>query len=204
MHACMHERPCRNTQIAYHASYDLLTGVGLLVALQGVVDLDIYAHHSHATTVHVPRSEGCTQDICTHLHFQDRQHVHAFAGALLWLAPPCGSWVFMARGSTGRSRSRVRGSRKFESVKAANRLCRRILYLAAYARKKGVDFCLEQPYSSLMPLYAPLQRMLRRTGAISIIVPLGEYGAKCEPLAFEHYKDMHACRSRDKLYYMYT
>ena len=182
--SCMHERPCRNTQIAYHASYDLLTGVGFLVALQGVVDLYIYAHHSHATTVHVPRSEECTQDFALICTFKTDNMCTHYAGALLWLAPPCGSWVFMARGSTGRSRSRVRGSRKFESVKAANRLCRRILYLAAYARKKGVDFCLEQPYSSLMPLYAPLQRLLRRTGASSISVPLGEYGAKCEPLAF--------------------
>ena len=50
-------------------------------------------------------------------------------GATLWLGCPCSQWVWISRGSTGRSRLRPSGSKKLPSVKAANRLVRRLCYL---------------------------------------------------------------------------
>ena len=115
------------------------------------------------------------------------------AGALLWLAPPCGSWVFLSRGSTGRSRTRPRGSKRYDNVKRANRLCRRMLYLAEYARAKGIHIVLEQPFSSLLPLYPPVRRFLRRHAAQSLQVSLGAWGAASEKLGltWDMYLNIH-------------
>lgn len=98
-------------------------------------------------------------------------------GGLYWCAPPCSSWVFLARGSTRRSRLRPQGKRKYASVRRANRICRRLVYLLEYCQKQGIAWCIEQPCTSLMFLYPPMLRLLRRSGAQEIRVDLGVFGA---------------------------
>ena len=97
-------------------------------------------------------------------------HIRALPpGSLLWLAPPCGTWIYLSR-----------GSRRLQSARQANRLIRRMVYIIHYARSKGIEFALEQPSSSLAPCYRPFLKMMKRTGARSISVPLGAWGARTE------------------------
>lgn len=191
-------------------------------------------------------------------------------GCLWWVAPPCSTWVFLSRGSTGRSFTRPRGWEYFEvknntsdklpinsrvglfchsllgskmhrSVRRANRLIRRIIYVllgwsfrnatcvyisqlwlsvfnfpciwgplrCEYLFHKGVHYCIENPMSTLLWTYRPMeasvsksnwnllkahsswlcacdpspQEMLERHKARSISVPLGAFGAQSERLA---------------------
>ena len=50
-------------------------------------------------------------------------------GATLWVAIPCGSWVFLSRATTRRHLLRLKGSRSFEKVGVANRLAKRVMFL---------------------------------------------------------------------------
>lgn len=102
----------------------------------------------------------------------------------VWLALPCSSWVWMSRGSTRRSRLRVKGPKYLKKVRDANRLARRACFLCLVyihrilhvylklsslcvegllgcrmelAFKKGLTYTIEQPRSSLLPLYKPLE-----------------------------------------------
>ena len=58
-------------------------------------------------------------------------------GATLWLGCPCSQWVWISRGSTRRNRLRPSGSKRIASVKAANRLVRRLCYLWLVCTCKG-------------------------------------------------------------------
>ena len=104
------------------------------------------------------------------------------SGALYWSAPPCSSWVFFSRGSTGRSRALPRGCRRHKKVREQNRLVRRLIYLLQYLNQKGVLWVVEQPASSVLWYYGPMRRFLRKSKAIEIRVPLGQYGASSEHL----------------------
>lgn len=142
---------------------------------------------------------------------------------LLYLGTPCSQWIWLSRGSTGRCRLRPGGDKKIPSVRATNRLVRRLCFLflgkelqlnpitqfggimifvlhshcpsldnkecsgvfywnifyiqkwmvslgayklksglnfelrLEYCRKKGIHWMIEQPASSLLPLYKPLE-----------------------------------------------
>lgn len=101
-------------------------------------------------------------------------------GCLWWVAPPCSTWIYLARGSTGRTFTRPRGSKRYRNVRRANRLIRRMIYLCEYCHKKGLHYCIENPMSSLLWTYRPMEAMLKRHGCRAISVPLGAYGALSE------------------------
>ena len=109
------------------------------------------------------------------------------------MGPPCSTWVFMSRGTTGRPRLRIRGSKYFRKVKEANRFVRRMLYILKYAVKKEIHFVIEQPVSSLMPMYRPLKRFLERHGAIQVSVPLGQFGSLSETLGVQFILCLRSC-----------
>ena len=73
---------------------------------------------------------------------------------LLWLAPPCSSWVFMSRGSTHRTHESPLGNLAFEKVRAANMQVSRVVLLVLMAMLLHNAIWLgEQPLSSLLPLH---------------------------------------------------
>ena len=82
-------------------------------------------------------------------------------GGLVWWAPPCSSWVFMSRSSTGRAKS-VEGNPDNESVQAQNILVRRLVYLLTLLIKRGFYFVVEQPRSSIIWEHPVFKRFLRR------------------------------------------
>ncbi len=76
-------------------------------------------------------------------------------GGLLWSAPPCSSWVYMSRGSTGRH-ERVAGWYDTRPLVATqNALAARVASLCSLASARGVWWIVEQPSSSLMFEYCP-------------------------------------------------
>ncbi|CAL1163573.1 unnamed protein product, partial [Cladocopium goreaui] len=90
------------------------------------------------------------------------------------------TWVWLSRSTTGRSRTRVRGNRHFKKVRRANRLIRRVQYLCEYCFRRGIHYAIEQPNSTLLWHYAPLEAMLRRHKARAISIPLGAFGSLSE------------------------
>ena len=80
---------------------------------------------------------------------------------ILWLAPPCSSWVWMSRHSTGRNRGAL-GNQENENVVRQNHLVSRVCYLVALAWKRGLYFIIEQPSSSVMWEHPRLRKLLER------------------------------------------
>ncbi|CAJ1401114.1 unnamed protein product [Effrenium voratum] len=91
--------------------------------------------------------------------------------------PPCSSWVYLSRSSTGRCCLRPKGSNKNKKVRAQNRLVRRLCYALEFAFRRGLFYAVEQPASSLMPEYKPFKKLLRRHGAVRVHIYLGAFGA---------------------------
>lgn len=101
-------------------------------------------------------------------------------GGVYWAAPPCSTWIWLSRSTTGRSLTRPRGSRIWKKVRRANRLIRRLLYICEYLFQKKVHYVIENPVSSLVWSYRPMEEMLKRHNAFSVSVPLGAYGGPLE------------------------
>ena len=70
-------------------------------------------------------------------------------GSLLWMAPPCGSWVWMSASSTGRTAQDPCG-KDVPSTRINNMLADRICYLMLLAFALGIFVIIEQPWSSVL------------------------------------------------------
>lgn len=98
-------------------------------------------------------------------------------GAAALAAPVCGSWVFMSRGSTGRSRSRPMGDLTCKSTRLGNLLCARTLVILWLCAAQSVWFVLEQPSSSLMELHCLFQRFIRRIPLRKLTIRMADFGS---------------------------
>jgi len=81
--------------------------------------------------------------------------------ALAWFAPPCSTWVWMSRSSTGRAVT-VTGDPANENVQAQNILVRRLVHILTLLIKRGVYFIIEQPKSSVMFNHPAVKRFKER------------------------------------------
>ncbi|CAJ1425207.1 unnamed protein product [Effrenium voratum] len=79
-------------------------------------------------------------------------------GALLTLGPPCGSYVFLNRATSGRSQQFPYGFEDRPYVELASLICSRALLLVVLATARGVFVALEQPASSTMKFFPDLVR----------------------------------------------
>ena len=69
------------------------------------------------------------------------------------MAPPCSTWVFMSRGSTGRSRkgkNQWKGNKGNKKVRSQNRFMSRLSCILELCRRRKVRHILEQPSSTMM------------------------------------------------------
>ncbi len=85
-------------------------------------------------------------------------------GGVFWAAPPCSTWVFMSRHSTGRDRC-VTGNTSSPYVLAQNALVCRLLVALRFCVARGVDFIVEQPHSTVMFEYPPFKQWLASDSA---------------------------------------
>ena len=95
-----------------------------------------------------------------------RQVLRLKIGAVLWCGTPCSTWIFLSRGSTGRSTLNPLGRPLVQCVSDANILASRVCLLCIVAFARGASWAMEQPASSLLPLH-PRVQLLRRLGAPS-------------------------------------
>lgn len=100
-------------------------------------------------------------------------------GAVLFGGPPCGSWVFVNRYTSGRSKTNVTGNQSRAYVKLANQITARWILLGLLAIARGCKFITEQPSSSLMTgwIYVKyLALIIRPIFWGNVKFPMGAYG----------------------------
>ena len=103
---------------------------------------------------------------------------------LLWLAPTCGSFIFLSRSQSARCESIPEGNLSRRFVAAANVLCNRTLLLCLLADVLSIVWCVEQPVSSLMPHMPRFDSRIRRVRSPQLLkiwvraVKLECYGAE--------------------------
>ncbi|CAK9025813.1 Putative rhamnose biosynthetic enzyme 1 [Durusdinium trenchii] len=98
-------------------------------------------------------------------------------GGCIVAAPPCGTWVFLSSPSTGRTWMDPEGF-KTKTCVLNNILVMRVLYILWYAWQRGVFFIWEQPLSSVMFAWKPVQMFLASCNARRVSFPMGSFGAK--------------------------
>jgi hypothetical protein len=74
-------------------------------------------------------------------------------GALLWGGVPCSTWVYISRGTSGRSAWQPMGNTTMPCVRAANLVTARFAALVLLAVARGAQWLVEQPGSSVMDLH---------------------------------------------------
>ena len=101
-------------------------------------------------------------------------------GGVFWAAPPCSTWVFMSRHSTGRNLC-VTGNTSSPYVLAQNALVCRLLVALRFCVARGVYFIVEQPHSTVMFEYPPFKQWLASDAAgcvQRIQMQMGAYGLR--------------------------
>ena len=90
-------------------------------------------------------------------------------GGLLWMAPPCSSWVFMNTKNTKRCRENPLGDTSYKPVADGNLQAEIMIFFFVLALLRTVHPVCEQPVGSQMhshPLIAHVAQMLKPTFAI--------------------------------------
>lgn len=96
-------------------------------------------------------------------------------GGIFWAAPPCSSWVFLSRSSTGRH-LQVEGDVALRSVVAQNALVERLVLVLEILALRGVFWIVEQPASSCMWDYPAMRSLRERHGLQPRLLDMGAYG----------------------------
>ena len=95
----------------------------------------------------------------------------------LWAAPPCSSWVWMARGSSGRSKEQPLGRQSHEKVRQANEQISRVVLLLLVAMLlHNAIFMAEQPASTLLPFHPRWQMLLKEFQLFEVNLWMQPYG----------------------------
>lgn len=100
-------------------------------------------------------------------------------GAVFWAAPPCCSWIWLARSKTHRIAKRGWGNRKYDKVVYANRLVSRLCVVLLLLTLRGVMWTVETPGNSLLFRHSWLRLMFDFVGNLLKVsyCELGAYGA---------------------------
>jgi hypothetical protein len=97
-------------------------------------------------------------------------------GGFCMLAPVCSTWVFMNRGTSGRSRACPLGRKGVKSVAEANEMVARVVLLLYIFQAKNVFWLLEQPASSVMQFHPRLQQFMGEFHIFRTHTWLGAFG----------------------------
>ena len=117
-------------------------------------------------------------DILTPLGFVVAARIAASIrpGGVLWLAPPCSSWVWLTRGSSGRHLGAM-GDITQPGIVAQNALVERCMLLCELVHRQGAHYIIEQPASSVLWDYPAVHACLKRHGLQGpCVLDMGAYG----------------------------
>ena len=95
----------------------------------------------------------------------------------VWFGIVCSSWVWISRGTTGRSTERPHGIRS-RYVSKHNAMASRVVLLWWICAARCILCCLEQPASSLLQLYSRFQQLASCTRLFRIREWLGYFKAE--------------------------
>lgn len=88
--------------------------------------------------------------------------------SLLHAGPPCSTWVWVNRFTSGRSKEEPQGNLKQPSVAESNKITMRLVLILMIALSRCCHVLIEQPRSSLMPHFGPFislaQHLLNKFG----------------------------------------
>ncbi len=99
-------------------------------------------------------------------------------GGLMWLAPPCSSWIWLSSYTTGRHLC-VHGDVTKPEVVRMDALVERLVLLLEVVSTIGAYWAIEQPASSVLWHYPALRACLARHGCRPVALEMGVYGARC-------------------------
>ena len=80
--------------------------------------------------------------------FYIRICLHVVIYGLVFMAPPCSSFVWMSVGTTKRSKKNPKGDTKLRCVRNANEIVRRVVFLMKLCTYRKVQWVVEQPLTS--------------------------------------------------------
>ena len=97
-------------------------------------------------------------------------------GGCMWLAPPCSSWVWLTRHSSGREIC-IEGDVTSSAIVAQNALAERVAFLLALCSSRGVYWIVEQPASSVLWNYPAIRQRLQEDGLMHpTVLDMGAFG----------------------------
>jgi hypothetical protein len=101
-------------------------------------------------------------------------------GAQHLTAPVCSTWVWLSRGSTGRSELNPLGNTRLCSVSEANIMVSRVCLIIMICLAKGVFFVCEQPRGSLLQLHPKFQRLVKTVNLVRKHIFMKDFGGKSD------------------------
>jgi hypothetical protein len=101
-------------------------------------------------------------------------------GAQHLTAPVCSTWVWMSRGSTGRSGLNPLGNLRSSKVSDANIMVSRVCLIIMICLAKGIFFVCEQPRGSLLELHPRFQAMVKKVSLVRKHVVMKDFGGTSE------------------------
>ena len=99
-------------------------------------------------------------------------------GGLVWLAPPCSSWIFLSRSKSQRTKQRPQGNHLDPWVKHHNCIADFVATVLMRCQELGLDYVIEQPSSSLLYDYPPIKHAVTVSAGRRVHLTLGSYGAE--------------------------
>lgn len=80
---------------------------------------------------------------------------------LLWCGVPCSLWIFISANFHKRTKGSIEGDLNRQGVKKANAIVCRVILLCLLSMSISVEWCIEQPHSSVMPAYPRMASLLQ-------------------------------------------
>ena len=96
---------------------------------------------------------------------------------LCWLGPPCSWWVWVSSSRHKRTSDRPQGCVSHPTVAFHNSVAQFVADAIKTCVALGVHFVLEQPLSSVLPLFEAVRAALAMAHATAIVIPLWKFGA---------------------------
>ncbi len=119
-----------------------------------------------------------THDVLTPegVHLLLLQVLRLRRGGVLWCAPPCSSWIFMSRGSTGRTPDEPWGNVASKYILAQDALVERLVLALEICTLRGAWWIIEQPANAIMWLYPAVRERMARHQVKPLRLEMGAYG----------------------------
>eukprot|EP00971_Amphidinium_carterae_P325593 6455945-Amphidinium_carterae.4 len=100
---------------------------------------------------------------------------------MLFMSPPCSSWVWMSRSKSRRTKSTPCGSEDSSFVVQGNQVAEVVSSLMLLASEQGIDFVIEQPLSSLFFSHPSVESAIRQIpGVTRVSFRMSAFGSKSQ------------------------